>query len=81
MARRNGADVVESTVEVRPDGHGSYNVVSVLTIMEYTGASRDFAEFLASELREKGLIYPVPTPDSKQVYPPLSPEVRASLEF
>ena len=59
-ARRNGADVVESTVEVRPDGHGSYNVVSVVTTLEYSGTSKDFAEFLARELRDKGVTYPRP---------------------
>lgn len=60
MARRNGTDVVESTVEVRPDEHGAYNVVSVVTTLEYSGASKDFAEFLAGELRETGTIYPKP---------------------
>lgn len=60
MAVRNGADVTESTVQVVPDGHGSYNVISTVTTLEYSGASLDFAEFLAKELWETGTIYPKP---------------------
>ncbi len=58
MATRDGTDVVSSTVEVQPDGHGSYKVVSVVTTLEYTGCSKHFAEFLAKELRETGTTYP-----------------------
>lgn len=60
MAVRNGVDVTRSEVEVVPDGHGSYNVQSVVTTLEYSGASRDFAEFLAEQLRDHGTIYPRP---------------------
>ena len=60
MARRNGADITESTVEVRPDGRGSFNVVSIVTTLEYTGCSSDFAEFLAAQLRDEGVTYPIP---------------------
>ena len=60
MATRNGTDIVESTVEIKPDGFGSWNVVSVVTTTEYTGASRAFATFLAEQLREHGTTYPRP---------------------
>lgn len=52
MAIRNGVDVVESTVRTVREADGSYSVLSVVTTLEYTGASSVFAEFLASELRE-----------------------------
>jgi hypothetical protein len=58
MATRNGADVIESKVEVRPDIYGSYTVVSVVTTIEYTGCSEEFAQFLAKQLRDEGITYP-----------------------
>jgi hypothetical protein len=51
MATRNGTDIVESTVEVRRTANGSYEVVSVVTTLEYTGCSKEFGEFLAEKLR------------------------------
>ena len=59
MATRNGVDITESKVEVRKNASGSYDVVSVVTTLEYVGASKAFAEFLAKELDENGTIYPV----------------------
>jgi hypothetical protein len=58
MATRNGHDIAESTVEVRPDKFGSFTVVSVVTTVEYTGCSEDFAQFLAKQLRDEGVTYP-----------------------
>lgn len=60
MAKRNGTDIVESTVEVWNDGHGSFNVVSKVVTLEYAGCSREFAQFLAKQLEEHGTIYPKP---------------------
>jgi hypothetical protein len=60
MANRNGHDVVLSTVEVVKTDAGDYNVESTVTTLEYTGCSKDFAEFLAKELRETGTTYPKP---------------------
>jgi len=54
--RRNGTDILESTVEVRRSEAGDYYVVSVVTTMEYAYGSREFAEFLAKKLRE-GEVY------------------------
>lgn len=58
MATRNGVDVIESTVEVRPSSNGTYKVVSVVTTLEYDDCSSEFAEFLAKKLRETGTTYP-----------------------
>jgi hypothetical protein len=58
MAKRNGTDILDSTVEVRADNDGSYSVVSVVTTLEYVGCSRDFAGFLADNLRTDGTTFP-----------------------
>jgi len=60
MATRNGKDIVESTVEVWHDGRGAFNVVSKVVTLEYTGCSREFAQFLAHKLENEGTVYPKP---------------------
>lgn len=60
MATRNGTDIIESTVEVERSKGGTYRVVSVVKTLEYDFCSSTFAEFLASELRDKGVTYPKP---------------------
>lgn len=73
MAKRNGTDIIESTVEVRKSTGGTYKVVSVVTTLEYDFCSSDFAEFLARKLREDGTTFPK--------LDGLSNEVRQALEF